>query len=87
MSSVDPQRTERVTAQASAPPAGEAIHVPGNSVLPLLVAIGITLAVIGLTVWWVWSALGLIIFFVAGGLWVRDARREFMALPDGDEHH
>ena len=30
------------------PPAGEDIHLPGPSILPLLVAIGITCAIIGL---------------------------------------
>lgn len=54
---------------------------------PLLVGIGITLMVIGITIWWVWSAIGGVIAFGSGGLWIRDAHREFEALPDGDERH
>lgn len=69
-----------------APPAGEEIHVPGGSVLPLLVAIGITLMVIGLTVWYGWSIMGLVLFLVSLGIWIRDARREKDALPETHRH-
>ena len=31
------------------PPAGEEIHLPGPSILPLLTAVGITLALVGVT--------------------------------------
>ena len=67
------------------PPAGEDIHLPGGSPLPLIVAIGITLLVIGTTIWWVWSAVGFIITVVAVGLWIRDVRRDVDDLPE--EHH
>lgn len=67
------------------PPAGEEIHLPGGSILPLVVAIGITLTVIGTTIWIVWSVLGLVIFTIGVGLWIRDVRRDVDALPD--EHH
>lgn len=67
------------------PPAGEEIHLPGGSVLPLVVAIGITLMVIGTTIWIVWSLLGVVIFAVSVGLWIRDVRRDVDALPD--QHH
>jgi hypothetical protein len=69
----------------SAPPAGEEIHLPGPSLQPLLLTIGVTAALIGVT-----TALFLVI---AGGIltlgtlfvWIRDARREFEHLPA--EHH
>ncbi len=32
------------------PPAGEEIHLPGPSVLPLLLAVGITVALVGVTI-------------------------------------
>jgi hypothetical protein len=67
------------------PPVGEEIHLPGPSIIPLVVAVGITLTVIGTTIDWIWSVLGLIIFIVAVGIWIRDTRRDIEALPE--EHH
>jgi hypothetical protein len=73
------------TPERSTPPVGEEIHIPGPSLQPLLLTVGITTALIGVT-----TALFLVI---AGGIlaigtllvWVRDARREFDHLPS--EHH
>jgi hypothetical protein len=76
---------EPVGVSEAVPPVGEEIHLPGGSILPLTVAIGITLLVIGTTIWWVWSALGFIITVVSVGLWVRDVRRDVDELPE--EHH
>ena len=84
VSATDPVEAHR-TASEVAPPAGEEIHLPGGSALPLVVAIGVTLLVIGTTIWWVWSALGFVITFVAVVIWVRDVRRDVDALPE--EHH
>lgn len=82
-----PQPTRAGAPRESVPPAGEEIHVPAGSVLPLVVAVGITLLVIGTTIWWVWSAVGFIIAAVASGIWVRDARRELDELPEEHHHH
>ncbi len=71
-----------VEGQHPVPPAGEEIHLPGGSVLPLTVAVGVTLMVIGLTIWWVWSMIGVIITVTAVGLWIRDVRTDFAHLPD-----
>jgi hypothetical protein len=76
---------ERVGVAEAVPPVGEEIHLPGGSILPLTVAVGITLLVIGTTIWWVWSALGFVITVVSIGLWVKDVRRDFDELPE--EHH
>lgn len=65
-----------------APPAGEEIHLPGPSLLPLMSAIGITLIVIGTTLTWLMSILGLIIFLVTTVIWIRDTRRDIEQLPD-----
>lgn len=67
--------------ESNVPPAGEDIHLPGGSIQPLLLTVGITLALIGLT--WKWWAL------VAGGVltvgvliwWIRDAVVEYRHLP------
>ncbi len=74
-----------VDVAGAVPPVGEEIHLPGGSVLPLVVAIGVTMMVVGTTIWWVWSALGAIITATAVGMWIRDVRRDFDELPE--EHH
>ncbi len=70
-----------------APPAGEEIHLPGPSIIPLVTAVGITLAVIGTTIDWIWTVLGVIIFVIAVGIWIRDTRRDIEALPEEHQHH
>ena len=72
-------------AHQPAPPAGEEIHLPGPTILPLVTAIGITLIVIGTTIDWIWSAVGAVIFLIAVVRWIRDVRRDVAALPE--EHH
>jgi hypothetical protein len=64
------------------PPAGEEIHLPGPTLKPLMCAIGITLMVIGTTLTWLLSIIGLIIFLVTTVLWIRDTRRDIEQLPD-----
>jgi hypothetical protein len=67
------------------PPVGEEIHLPVPSILPLLTAVGITLALVGITTF--------IEFTVAGGIltvwcvarWIKDTREEIDELPL-DEH-
>ena len=77
---------ERVQAQSDpVPPVGEEIHLPGGSVIPLVVAVGTTLLVIGTTVWYGWSIMGAIILVISIGIWIRDVRRDVDALPE--EHH
>jgi hypothetical protein len=63
------------------PPAGEEIHLPGPTILPLLTAAGITLAVVGVTT-------SLILVIGGGALtiacvirWIMDTRREVDELP------
>jgi hypothetical protein len=68
-----------------APPAGEEIHLPGPTILPLVTAIAITLIVIGTTIWWVYSAVGAVLFVIVVVRWIRDVRRDVAELPE--EHH
>jgi hypothetical protein len=72
--------------ETQAPPAGEEIHLPGPTIIPVTTAIGITLTVIGTTIDWIWTALGLIIFLTSVVIWIRDSRRDFEALPEEHEH-
>jgi hypothetical protein len=69
------------------PPAGDEIHLPGGSLQPLLLTVGITILLIGLTTsHWI-LALGLIITVGVLVAWVRDAIRETNALPEHHDHH
>ena len=38
-----------------APPAGESVHLPGPSYLPVVTAFGLTIAITGIVLSWVWS--------------------------------
>ncbi len=68
-----------------APPAGEQIHMPAPSILPILNAVGISAAIVGITISMVFVVAGLLLFFVTAIIWIRDARREMDELPL--EHH
>ena len=68
------------------PPAGEEIHLPGPSIQPLLLTVGITVALVGVTT--------NVILVIAGGIlslavivrWIMDTRREIDALPLDSGH-
>lgn len=74
--------------ESNTPPASEDIHLPGGSIQPLLLTVGITLALLGVT--WKWWALvgGLVLTVAVLILWVRDAIDEYKHLPleHGDGH-
>ena len=68
------------------PPAGEEIHLPGPSIQPLLLTIGITCFIVGLT-WKTWLLIfGAVLAIVVIGFWIRDARRELDSLPLEHRH-
>ena len=67
------------------PEVGEEIHLPGPSAQPLMLAVGITLILLGLTVSWVVFAFGMLIFCVTLYRWIKDAIFEYQHTPD--EHH
>jgi hypothetical protein len=67
------------------PPAGEEIHLPGPSIQPVLLTVGIAVGIVGVTT--------NVFMVIAGGIlslavivrWVRDTRRDIDELPL--EHH
>ena len=68
-----------------APPAGDEIHLPGPTVLPLIAAVAITLIVIGTTLGWIFSIIGAVVLVLVLIRWIRDVRRDVGELPE--EHH
>ena len=69
-----------------APPVGEQIHLPGPSILPLVLAAGITLALIGVTVSKILVVLGLLIAIPSIVLWIRTTRADIAELPPSHHH-
>ncbi len=68
------------------PAVGEEIHLPGPTFLPVACAAGITLMVIGTTINWLISIVGLILFVVTVGMWIRDTRHDISELPEEHQH-
>ena len=68
-----------------APPAGEQIHLPEPSILPVLNAVGISIAIIGIPISLILVIPGLVLFVVTAAIWIRGARREMDELPL--DHH
>ncbi len=68
-----------------APPAGEQIHMPAPSIIPVLNAAGLAIAIVGITISMILVIAGLLLFVGTAIVWIRDARREMEELPL--EHH
>ena len=69
-----------------APPAGEEIHLPGPTLIPIVTAAAITLIVVGTTIDWIFSALGGLILIICIIRWIGDTRRDVAALPEEHSH-
>jgi hypothetical protein len=63
------------------PPASEEIHLPGPSLLPLLTAVGITLALVGVTTFPELTVIGVILTVVCVFRWIGDTRHDIDELP------
>jgi Cytochrome c oxidase subunit IV len=72
---------------AGAPPAGEQVHMPGPSPLPLINAAGLAFAIISITISWWLVGFGLLVFVVTAIKWIGDTRRSIADLPlEHDDH-
>ena len=67
--------------QQQAPPVGEEVHLPGPTILPLLTAVAITIALVGVTTTWFLTGVGVIVALVCIWRWIGDTRREISELP------
>jgi hypothetical protein len=68
------------------PPAGEEIHLPGPSLLPVGLAVTITLGLVGVTLGAVFWVPGVILSVIIVVRWVMDTRREIDELPAEHRH-
>jgi uncharacterized membrane protein YphA (DoxX/SURF4 family) len=69
------------------PPVGEEIHLPGPSLLPILCAVGITLAIVGITLGILLTIVGLVLFLVTTVKWIASTRRDISQLPPEHTSH
>ncbi len=63
------------------PPAGEEIHLPGASILPVLTAVGITLTLVGITTFIEFTVIGVLLTIGCIARWIKDTRHEIDELP------
>ena len=63
------------------PPVGEEIHMPEPSMLPILNAVGLSLAIVGITISLVLTVAGGFLFLVTLVRWIRAATHEISELP------
>jgi hypothetical protein len=63
------------------PPVGEQVHMPEPSVLPLVNAAGLALAIISITISWWLVAAGMVVFLGTAIRWIGDVRRDISQLP------
>jgi Cytochrome c oxidase subunit IV len=75
--------TEAEQPEGALPPATEEIHLPDPSYLPVVLAFGLSIAIIGVVFTWVMVAIGALIFLIALVRWIGQTRREMSELPLG----
>jgi hypothetical protein len=72
---------------SGAPPVGEEVHMPAPSVLPLINAASLAIAIVSITLsWWIVGA-AMIVFLATAIRWIRDVRRDIGELPLEHSHH
>ena len=69
------------------PPVGEEIHMPAPSILPLVNAAALALAIVSITLSWYIVAFGGIVFLWTTVRWIADTRRAIAELPLDHQSH
>jgi hypothetical protein len=65
------------------PPVGEEVHLPGPSLLPILLAFGITVMIVGITLSLFLVVFGGVVSIVVIARWILDTRHDIDELPLG----
>jgi Flp pilus assembly protein TadB len=69
--------------EGALPQPTEEIHLPEPSYVPVVLAFGIALAVVGIVLSWVLVVIGAVIGLIALVRWIRQTRSEMSELPLG----
>jgi hypothetical protein len=69
--------------EGALPQPTEQIHLPEPSFLPVVLAFGITIAIVGVVFTWVMVVIGLLIVLISLTRWIRQTRQEMSELPLG----
>jgi hypothetical protein len=75
--------TDAEQPEGSLPPATEQIHLPEPSYLPVTLAFGTMVAIIGVVFSWVIVVLGATVVVISLTRWIRQTRAEMAELPLG----
>jgi hypothetical protein len=67
--------------ESDAPPVGEELHLPSPSLVPILNAAGVALALVGLTITLYVTAVGLVLLLFTLVRWIRDSTHDISELP------
>ena len=70
--------------EKSPPPVGDRIHLPGPSVQPVLIALALSLVLMGLVGLWFLTGIGVVLLLFVIIRWIIAATREYRDLP---AHH
>jgi hypothetical protein len=73
--------TEELEPDPTVPAPAEAIHLPDPSYLPFTLALGITIALVGILTGIIVVAIGVIIALAVLVRWIRSARQQMSELP------
>jgi hypothetical protein len=73
-------RQEPIKSAAAA--AGEEIHLPGPTPLPLISAVAVTLMVVGTTTSWVLTGVGVVLLGLSVTRWIHETRGSIAELPE-----
>ena len=69
--------------EGALPQPTEEIHLPEPSFLPVVLAFGVTIAIVGVVFTWVMVVIGALIFLISLTRWIRQTRAEMSELPLG----
>lgn len=67
--------------ETQAPPAGEQIHMPQPSILPLVNAAALAGAIVCVTFKWYLAVAFFLLFLITTVRWIKDTVRDINALP------
>jgi hypothetical protein len=77
---------DHIAPPGDAPPAGEGVHLPGPTLVPIVTAFGVSLALVGVVMNLLLVVVGVVITLWATIRWIADTRRDIAELPAEHRH-